>query len=390
MVYDEMDEPILMTSNGRRKRRLPQNSSRYKAKVNRYSGNGLVASVACTHNTSWCRAVTLKESDLFYIKQQLYSTNDKVEQDAILLSRMDAMPCKRRRQQVEAEEKRGQRDVSIKYAVLKEDKTKVPICHASFLSIFCVKKDRVQSIAKYWLENGKARPEHHGGPREIEAQTAKKDIVRKHIQSFNCRASHYARRGAPGRKFLPSDLSVAKMHQMFLEQNHQQVSYSLYWSIFVYDFNLAFGHPAKDVCSSCVKFRIAINDPDLTAEEKRNKILLYTLHRRRARQFYDTLNDVGDTFTVCFDIMENLVLPRSAICQTYYSRQVYFYVFGVVRHRGRGEPQSRHEINLYTFIQTGQKGDCREIRWNLQIIEDHIQPPCKEVCLLFSFEMIML
>lgn len=132
-----MDEPILMTSNGRRKRRLPQNSSRYKAKVNRYSGNGLVASVACTHNTSWCGAVTLKESDLFYIKQQLYSTNDKVEQDAILLSHMDAMPCKQRRQQVEAEEKRRQRDVSIKYAVLKEDKTKVPICHASFLSIFC-------------------------------------------------------------------------------------------------------------------------------------------------------------------------------------------------------------------------------------------------------------
>ncbi len=70
----------------------------------------------------------------------------------------------------------------------------------------------------------------------------------------------------------------------------------------MYDFNLAFGHPAKDVCSSCVKFRIAINDPDLTAEEKRNKILLYTLHRRRARQFYDTLNDVGDIFTVCFEI----------------------------------------------------------------------------------------
>lgn len=96
-----------------------------------------------------------------------------------------------------------------------------------FIFILGVKKDRVQSIAKYWLENGKARPENRGGPRETEEQTAKEDIVRKHIQSFNCRASHYARRCAPGRKFLPSDLSVAKMHQMFLEQNHQQVSYSL-------------------------------------------------------------------------------------------------------------------------------------------------------------------
>lgn len=165
-----------------------------------------------------------------------------------------------------------------------------------------VKKDRVQGIAKHWLENGNARPKNRGVSRENEEQAAKKDMVQKHIQSFNCRESHYARRRAPGRKFLPSDLSVAKMHKMFLEQNHQQISYSLYWSIFVYDFNLAFGHPAKDVCSSCVKFRIAINDPDLTAEEKRNKILLYTLHRRRAHQIYDTLNDVGDIFTVCFEI----------------------------------------------------------------------------------------
>lgn len=135
-----MDEPVILTLNGRRKRCLPQNSARYKEKENRYSGNGLVASVACTHNSSSCSAATLKESDLLYIKQQLYFTNDNVKQDAILLSHMDAMPCKRRRQ-VEAEEKRRQRDVSIKYAVLKEDKTKVPVCQASFLSIFCVKKD---------------------------------------------------------------------------------------------------------------------------------------------------------------------------------------------------------------------------------------------------------
>lgn len=224
----------------------------------------------------------------------------------------------------------------------------------------------VQAIAKYWLENGKARPENRAGSRENEEQAAKKDMVRKHIQSFNCRASHYARRGAPGRKFLPSDLSVAKMHPMFREQNHQQVSCSLYWSIFVYDFNLAFGHPAKDVCSSCVRFRIAINNPDLTAEERRSKVLLYTLHRRRAHQFYDTLNDVGDTFTVCFDIMENLALPRSAIGQTYYSCQVYFYVFGVVRHRGRGEPQSRHEMNLYTWLEYENSKDSNIVASALQ------------------------
>ncbi|XP_060788694.1 uncharacterized protein LOC132893517 [Neoarius graeffei] len=156
------------------------------------------------------------------------------------------------------------------------------------------------------------------------------------------------------------------MHRLFSEQNHLQVTYSLYWSIFVYDFNLAFGHPAKDVCSMCVKSRMAMNDPGLKEEEKREKILQYSLHRRRARQFYNILNDVGDSFTVCFDVMENLVLPKSAIVQTYYSRQLYYYVFGVVRHHGRGESQSRHDIHLYTWLEYENAKDSNMIASALQ------------------------
>lgn len=100
----------------KKKHRYPENSARNKAKENRYSGNGADANIACTHNGTSCAAVTLTEADLSYIKQQLYSTFDKVKQDAILLSHMDVTPCKRRRRQVEA---------------------KVPVCQTSFLSIFC-------------------------------------------------------------------------------------------------------------------------------------------------------------------------------------------------------------------------------------------------------------
>ena len=179
-----------------------------------------------------------------------------------------------------------------------------------------------------------------------------KQVIGDHIQSFSCRASLYARRGAPGRKFL--------------EQNHRQVSYSLYYSIFMYDFNLAFGQPAKDVCSTCVKHRIAINNPDSSPEEKRDKLLMYTLHHRRARQVYHSLNDVADSFTICFDVMENLLLPKSAIGQTYYSWHLYLYVFGVVCHRGRGEPQSRHDINLYTWMESENSKDSNTFASALQ------------------------
>jgi len=42
--------------------------------------------------------------------------------------------------------------------------------------------------------------------------------------------------------------------------------------------------------------------------------------------------------TLGFDMMQNLVLPKTAIGQAYYSRQMYLYLFGVVVH---------HEENSY-------------------------------------------
>jgi len=150
-----------------------------------------------------------------------------------------------------------------------------------------MKQDLVVSLAHFFLtipfpsifpfhsisSTGLRRAEH------VPKIAPKKERILNHIQCFTCRASHYARRGGPGRKFLPSDLSVARMHRMFIEQKHEQVSYSLYWSICCHDFNLAFGHPAKDRCSTCIESRIAIKDPDLSDEEKRDKIQLYAHHR---------------------------------------------------------------------------------------------------------------
>lgn len=165
-----------------------------------------------------------------------------------------------------------------------------------------------------------ARQENRGGARNFEQKPEKRRIIQDHIKSFTCRASHYARRGAPGRKYLPSDLCVRKMHQLFLEQNHIQCSYGLYYSVF-------------------------------SEAEKREESIRLLLHRRRARRFYDVMNAVDDSFTVCFNIMENLVLPKTPIGQAYYSRQLYMYVFGVVRHRGRGMPQGKHDIYLYVWME---------------------------------------
>lgn len=90
----------------------------------------------------------------------------------------------------------------------------------------------------------------------------------------------------------------------------------------------------------------------MTEEEKRIESATYILHRRRARVFYDLLGKVDhDAVTVCFDMMQNLVLPRTPIGQAYHSRQLYMYVFGVVVHHGKGGKQAMDDVHLYTWME---------------------------------------
>ncbi len=121
-------------------------------------------------------------------------------------------------------------------------------------------------VAKYYAETAEARPERRGGARHSEEHKRRRKLIVEHIQSFTCRASHYGQRGAPGRKYLPSDLNVHRMHELFEAQNHAQTSYSLYYSVFSKDFNLGFDHPATDACSDCAKYKIRITDPNLTED----------------------------------------------------------------------------------------------------------------------------
>ena len=67
---------------------------------------------------------------------------------------------------------------------------------------------------------------------------------------------------------------------------------------------------------------------------------------------YDLLGKVNhDAVTVCFDMMQNVILPRTPIGQAYYSRQLYVYVFGVVLHHGKESKQAVDDVHLYTWME---------------------------------------
>ena len=72
----------------------------------------------------------------------------------------------------------------------------------------------VQLVALYYAGHATGHPENRGGARNADDKQAKRDVVIQHIESFTCRASHYAHCRAPGRKYLPTDMSVRKTHEL--------------------------------------------------------------------------------------------------------------------------------------------------------------------------------
>uniref|UniRef100_A0AAV2LL28 VPS10 domain-containing protein n=1 Tax=Knipowitschia caucasica TaxID=637954 RepID=A0AAV2LL28_KNICA len=163
--FDDAEEAVLLSPRGRKRKRKPEEHDRKLAKNARHSG-GANAAVACVHNNvNVCQAAKLSPEDIDYMHHTLYTTTDKVKQDATLLSYMDVTAVKRRRSKIEDSAQQKSRDLTVKYSVLTRARDRIPVCKSSFMSLFCVKKDRLCNIAKFWKQNGVPMPERRGGAR---------------------------------------------------------------------------------------------------------------------------------------------------------------------------------------------------------------------------------
>ena len=122
------------------------------------------------------------------------------------------------------------------------------------------------------------------------------------------------------------------MHSMFADEYPGAgVSYSMYRHVLVSEYNVAFGEPRCDVCSTCAWFEEKLR---LERDEylKRSIETEQSLHKSQAKKFYALLKEPQDehTVTLCFDLMQNQELPRTPVGQAYYSRQQWQYFLGIV------------------------------------------------------------
>ena len=178
------------------------------------------------------------------------------------------------------------------------------VCRDAFVNIHGVTPGRVRHLAFYAKTSPTPPIDGRGGhpnPRAMVQRTKKQ--ISDHIKSFPYIESHYARSTTTkGRKYLSPYLSVAAMHELYLKQYepieyeklqrnepiNPLVKYDYYREYFNTNFNLTFGTPKTDTCTTCDELDAKIRDT-VDGDEKRSLQEQKETHLQQAERFYTEL-----------------------------------------------------------------------------------------------------
>lgn len=126
------------------------------------------------------------------------------------------------------------------------------MCYKAFCSLHGISKKKVEVIQSYIIRGVQPKNgcgQHTNRKHRLCEETF--DAVCAHIASFKGKKSHYNLKDFK-RTYLPPELNVSKMYNMFKEKYPKNtVSYEKYRKIFNEHFNITFGYPRQDTCSSC-------------------------------------------------------------------------------------------------------------------------------------------
>nr|CAI5864751.1 unnamed protein product [Callosobruchus analis] len=148
-----------------------------------------------------------------------------------------------------------------------------------------------------------------------------KQYIIEHIKLFPASESHYSRNKNPNKKYLSPMLNISKMYKLYGEKcseenkpSHFYIKYCTYSKIFSTEFNLSFGEPRSDTCSTC--------DGGKGDEEHiQNYNEAFSL-QRIDREYAKGNNGVC---YLTMDLQETLPLPRLTTSKAFYLRQMWMY-----------------------------------------------------------------
>lgn len=243
--------------------------------------------------------------------------------NALLFNNIEKVPIKRTRKGAVKH-----KSASYKYAVISEGK-RIPVCKTALVNLYQTSRKKIEIIQNK-IKSGAAAPspdkrgKHNVRPHKI-SEDVKKSAI-EHISKFPAEESHYSRNCNIHKKYLSPLLSISKMHKLYIEEctlnklpeKFCKLRASYYRHVFVTHFNLSFGEPRSDTCSTCdagkgdeehtenyhAAFEAMISDRNLA--ELDSKVAYLTV-----------------------DLQQTMPLPRLSTSKAFYLRQAWFYNLGI-------------------------------------------------------------
>lgn len=146
-----------------------------------------------------------------------------------------------------------------------------------------------------------------------------------HINKFPAYESHYSRKRS-SKKYLSSDLTIAKMYDLYSKEVEKPASIKIYSKIFN-DLNLSFKKPAKDTCHKCDLFQIQIEtNSDNELIKQRDS------HHAMAEDAYESKRldkirskECPSVMVLAFDLQQCLPTPSLKTSVSFYKRQLWSF-----------------------------------------------------------------
>jgi len=175
---------------------------------------------------------------------------------------------------------------------------------------------------------------HPSIPLEVEVN------IRKFVENYPSRESHYSGSVKTRRKYLGTDKNIASLHREFLgkyTEYENYVKYQLFKHIFK-DCNVGFGYPRADICTFCEELSVKILNFKKSEDLVNLKSVEYELkeHQNQADYFYTLQRNLKNSQKsnlkleiICVDYEKNFYLPKTNVSTEYYSRQLSLHNFGI-------------------------------------------------------------
>lgn len=215
------------------------------------------------------------------------------------------------------------------------------VCREMFVKTFGISPCRVNTALKKFHSRAPLtdqRGVNQGGKNKIPEHKVEEII--NQINKVPKYISHYSRKNTDA-KFLPPDVTVTKLYEMYVKEYQQPVSITKYKQIFYSKFNLRTKTLKKDTCNKCDSFKMKI-DNEKNDEKKRELIEQHKQHldeaenaQKMRRNDFKTAKEINEVECLTFDLEKTLPLPRIPTSIVFYKRQLWVYNAGV--HSGKND-----------------------------------------------------